>query len=51
MNSNTGKIIGFSKVIDGDTIIIKKIKIRFQGIDAPEMNQICNNKPFISFSV
>ena len=39
-----GKITGFSKVIDGDTIIIKKIKIRFHGIDAPEMNQICNNK-------
>ena len=31
-----GKLLDFQKVIDGDTIIIKKIKIRFQGIDAPE---------------
>ena len=29
------------KVIDGDTIIIKGEKIRFSGIDAPELKQIC----------
>ena len=28
-------------VIDGDTIKIGKEKIRFSGIDAPEINQIC----------
>lgn len=29
------------KVIDGDTIILGKRKIRLQGIDAPEMKQTC----------
>ncbi len=29
------------KVIDGDTIIIGDEKIRFSGIDAPELDQIC----------
>ena len=34
------------KIIDGDTIIINKEKIRFSGIDAPELKQTCqkNNK-------
>ena len=27
-----------TKVIDGDTILVKKKKIRFSGIDAPETN-------------
>ena len=30
------KIVGKAKVIDGDTIKIKNINIRFGGIDAPE---------------
>ena len=37
------------RVIDGDSIEIKKEKIRLFGIDAPEMKQICydkNNKPY-----
>ena len=29
------------KIIDGDTIVINKKKIRLHGIDAPEKNQIC----------
>ena len=29
------------KIIDGDTIRINDEKIRFSGIDAPELNQIC----------
>jgi len=29
------------KIIDGDTIHINKDKIRFSGIDAPELNQTC----------
>jgi endonuclease YncB( thermonuclease family) len=29
------------KVIDGDTIIINDEKIRFSGIDAPELKQTC----------
>jgi len=31
-------------VIDGDTIKIKKEKIRLFGIDAPEIKQVCKNK-------
>jgi endonuclease YncB( thermonuclease family) len=29
------------KVIDGDTIHVGKLKYRFLGIDAPEMDQVC----------
>ena len=29
------------KIVDGDTIHINKDKIRFSGIDAPELNQTC----------
>ncbi len=32
------------KVIDGDTIKLGKEKIRFHGIDAPEIKQICRDK-------
>ena len=31
-------IVGKATVIDGDTITIKNVKIRFSGIDAPEKN-------------
>tara|TARA_Y100000590_G_C15123917_1_gene789792 strand:- start:21 stop:500 length:480 start_codon:yes stop_codon:yes gene_type:complete len=37
-------IEGKAVVVDGDTIKIDGIKIRLFGIDAPEMNQICNDK-------
>ena len=29
------------KIIDGDTIILNGEKIRFSGIDAPELKQTC----------
>ena len=32
---------GSVRVIDGDTVIIDKNKIRLEGIDAPEIHQIC----------
>ena len=32
----------YIKIIDGDTIILNGEKIRFSGIDAPELKQICN---------
>lgn len=35
LNSNA-EIIGKAKIIDGDTIVINNIKIRFTGTDAPE---------------
>tara|TARA_B100000029_G_scaffold117047_2_gene110086 strand:- start:411 stop:890 length:480 start_codon:yes stop_codon:yes gene_type:complete len=31
------------KIIDGDTINLNGEKIRFSGIDSPEINQKCNN--------
>ena len=42
-------ISGLAKVIDGDTIIIDKKKIRFFGIDAPEKSQKCK-KAWLSIS-
>ena len=40
--SSSKTILGKAKVIDGDTIHIKKNKIRLHAIDAPETNQTCN---------
>tara|TARA_B100001142_G_scaffold197292_1_gene196145 strand:- start:503 stop:1030 length:528 start_codon:yes stop_codon:yes gene_type:complete len=40
-------ISGIAKVTDGDTIKIKKNKIRLFGIDAPESKQQCQ-KPWLS---
>ena len=38
LDLNSNKI----KVIDGDTIHLNKKKIRFSGIDTPEITQVCN---------
>ncbi len=38
------KISGPCYVVDGDTIIIEKIRIRLSGIDAPELDQPYGNK-------
>ena len=43
------EIYGEAKVIDGDTLRIKKSKIRLEGIDAPEMKQKCK-KPYLQIS-
>ena len=43
------EIIGIPKVVDGDTIHIKSYKLRLEGIDAPEMKQICK-KPYLQIS-
>ena len=40
-NLLANEIIGFAKVIDGDTLHIKLDKIRLHGIDAPEKKQLC----------
>ena len=40
------EIVGFPKVIDGDTIKIQSYKIRLEGIDAPEIRQKCK-KPYL----
>jgi endonuclease YncB( thermonuclease family) len=34
-------ISGFPHVVDGDTITIGDTKIRLEGIDAPETDQLC----------
>ena len=36
-------IIGFPKIIDGDTIKINGISIRLHGIDTPERHQKCKD--------
>lgn len=38
-----GDITGRASVIDGDTIEINGARVRFEGIDAPESRQICEN--------
>tara|TARA_B100000886_G_C20215662_1_gene404296 strand:- start:65 stop:541 length:477 start_codon:yes stop_codon:yes gene_type:complete len=40
--ANAEYLTGYAKVIDGDTLVILKKKIRLFGIDAPEMKQKCN---------
>lgn len=37
-------LIGRASVIDGDTIEIHGVRIRFNGIDAPEGQQLCQNE-------
>lgn len=32
------------RVVDGDTVILDNLRIRLQGIDAPELKQTCYNK-------
>lgn len=39
----SGSLVGRASVIDGDTIEIHGERIRFNGIDAPESGQTCNN--------
>ena len=39
---NAEYLTGYAKVIDGDTLVLSKKKIRLFGIDAPEIKQKCN---------
>ena len=41
IGKNNFTISGKAKIIDGDSIMIKKYEIRLFDIDAPEYNQIC----------
>ena len=38
------EIIGFPKIVDGDTVHINKYKITLEGIDAPEIRQKCKKE-------
>lgn len=37
-------IVGFAKVVDGDTIVVNDMRIRLEGIDAPEAGQSCKRR-------
>lgn len=41
---HVGELVGRAYVIDGDTIVIKRRKIRLAGIDAPELDQAFGQK-------
>ena len=53
MKINAAEIVGFQKIIDGDTLNINSYKIRLEGIDAPEIKQKCKkiylNIMFLNF--
>jgi endonuclease YncB( thermonuclease family) len=36
------QVIGSARVVDGDTIIVNAVRIRLEGIDAPESTQACS---------
>jgi endonuclease YncB( thermonuclease family) len=40
-----GQVAGIPRVVDGDTIVINNIRIRLEGIDAPESTQTCGVDP------
>jgi endonuclease YncB( thermonuclease family) len=40
-SANAAEIAGVPRVVDGDTITIADVKIRLDGIDAPETDQVC----------
>ena len=43
-NTLAEEIIGISKIVDGDTLYINSFKIRLEGIDAPEIRQVCKKE-------
>jgi len=42
-SANAAEFVGIPRVVDGDTLTIGAAKIRLQGIDAPETDQVCLN--------
>jgi endonuclease YncB( thermonuclease family) len=41
--------VGRARIVDGDTIVINGVRIRFYGLDTPEKKQLCkraNGKPY-----
>ncbi len=37
-------VTGIARVTDGDTIVIDGVKVRLEGIDAPELEQVCGRR-------
>lgn len=44
------KVVGYSQIIDGDSLMIDNYEIRLFDIDAPEWNQKCYSKHNIRYS-
>jgi endonuclease YncB( thermonuclease family) len=42
--SSPGPLVGFARVVDGDTIAVDGTSVRLEGIDAPEAGQTCKRK-------
>lgn len=38
-------VVGQARVVDGDTLVIGRRRIRIAGIDAPELGQLCGREP------
>lgn len=43
--ATAGTIAGHARVVDGDTLAIGDIRVRLDGIDAPETSQTCDGMP------
>jgi endonuclease YncB( thermonuclease family) len=43
-SSYANEVEGLARVVDGDTLVIGKQRIRLHGIDAPEQKQLCRKK-------
>jgi endonuclease YncB( thermonuclease family) len=37
-------LAGFGEAVDGDSLLLAGQKVRLKGVDAPEMNQYCQNR-------
>lgn len=40
---SAAEVVGIPRVVDGDTLVIGATKVRLQGVDAPETDQVCLN--------
>jgi endonuclease YncB( thermonuclease family) len=43
MSACAGELRGYAQVVDGDTVRLNGSRIRLEGIDAPETDQVCLN--------
>jgi endonuclease YncB( thermonuclease family) len=47
---SVGQVIGFARIIDGDTIVVGDVRIRLEGIDAPESTQACGKSQVMAMN-